>query len=145
MIHTTMEDTITILTLTPTMTHTINPISQVQDTTTTVRRVMATITTKEAVMRIAAPVWRGPAALAVFWRPVFIDRYILIHYLKKTAKAAVVGIFRRNNRDSALIIFPAMQDSLPHAVSVLNSLVLALTDVDVRDHFLPPGLYVQFG
>ena len=65
--------------------------------------------------------------------------------MKKTAAAAVVGIIQRNNRDSALIIFPAMQDGLPHAVDVLDSLVFALTDVDVRDHFLPPGLYVQFG
>jgi len=66
MILTTMEDTITILTLTPTTTHTINPISPVQDTTTMVRPVTATIITKAAVMRTVALVWREPVALAVF-------------------------------------------------------------------------------
>ena len=53
-------------------------------------------------------------------------------------------IFERNNRDSALIIFPAVQDGLAHAVGVLGALVLALADVDVRDDFLPARLYVHF-
>ena len=53
-------------------------------------------------------------------------------------------IFERNNRDSALIIFPAVQDGLAHAVGVLGALVLALADVDVRDDFLPARLYIHF-
>lgn len=94
---------------------------------------------------IAAPAWREPAARAVSWRSACADDYILDSLFAIDREAAVVGIFQRNNRDSALIIFPAVEDGLAHAVGVLGSLVLALADVDVGDDFLPACLYVQFG
>jgi hypothetical protein len=55
----------------PIMVHTINPIRLDQDTTITVRAVMAIITITIAVrVMVAAPVSREPAVLAAFSRCV---------------------------------------------------------------------------
>jgi hypothetical protein len=38
-----------------------------------------------------------------------------------------------------------MQNGLPHAVRVLRTLSLALSNVDIGDNFLPSSFHVQFG
>ena len=47
--------------------------------------------------------------------------------------------------DSSFVIFPAVQNSLAHAIGILYAFPFSLPDVDVGDDLLPPCLYVQFG
>lgn len=47
--------------------------------------------------------------------------------------------------DSSFVIFPAVQNSLTHAIGILYAFPFSLPDVDVGDDLLPSCLYVQFG
>jgi hypothetical protein len=46
---------------------------------------------------------------------------------------------------STLVILPPVHNCLPHPVDILGTLPLALLQVDVTDHLLPPRRLVQLG
>lgn len=51
---------------------------------------------------------------------------------------------RRDGVSSACLVFAAVQDSFSHSVGIFFALVLALSDVDTRHHFVPSLLTFHF-